>query len=539
MSRSSRRSRLALPPEVVGPLHKVTDVRGALLGYAMRAISGADEFGQLQNRRFRQGAVPNAHLLALFSRLREVLAQLHARNVVVGDLNDGNLLFAGDALSLIDADSMQFAGLPCAVGHERYLDPRLYGVDLSLAPAFSPGTDWYSFAVMLFSSLLCVHPFGGVQKKLPTLVRRAEARHSVMRPDVVFPRAGIHFKVLPDEALGWFERVFEKDARDQVPARLLQMQFSTCSCGLEHARAVCPECQTLGPASARQAISSNGRCTARSVFRTTGRVLAAAMQGGLRYAYEENSRVRREDGSLVLDAPATVGMRFGINGPSTWVAGRSGRVTRVRDEQVVERASTSLVGVTPIIATSAAASYRLEQEWLVEQTTGARIGQVLENQTRVWTGERMGFGFYRAGGLTVAFVMRTGRSGLKQVALPPITGRLIDADCVFDDRHALFSALTEVDGRQSGIHFLIDEHGTVIASGETVQARGKALLGGRVVCATNQGLLSLKIDSGRLLPGTAFPDSAPFVDPTDELFAQADGSLLIVGTTEIMSLSLS
>ena len=106
---------------------------------------------------------------------------------LVGDFNEGNVLFRGATPFLIDADSMQFDGLPCCVGHEKFLDPRLYGVDLTRAPRFDPGTDWYAWSVLLFSSLLYVHPFGGIHKKFATPLRRAEARYSVLRPDVTYP----------------------------------------------------------------------------------------------------------------------------------------------------------------------------------------------------------------------------------------------------------------------------------------------------------------------------------------------------------------
>src|SRR6185369_28895 len=121
----------------------------------------------------------SARVTELFRALAAGLTQLHAAGVIAGDLNDGNVLARGAEPYLIDADSMQLAGLPCPVAHERFLDPRLYGIDLSAKPVFDQGSDWYAFAVMLFNSLLYVHPFGGVHTSLPTPQRRAEARHSL------------------------------------------------------------------------------------------------------------------------------------------------------------------------------------------------------------------------------------------------------------------------------------------------------------------------------------------------------------------------
>lgn len=528
-----------LPKEVMAPRGLLTDSGGKLVGYAMPLVRGVDVLGRLQQRRWREGNIDHQQVLSLFARLQALVAQLHAAQVVVGDLNDGNVLFAKDTLVLIDADSLQFGGMPCPVGHERYLDPRLYGVDLGAAPAFTPQTDWYALAVMLFSSLLYVHPFGGVHTKWPTLTRRAEARHSVLKPDVVYPKAAAPFRVLPDAALSWFEGVFERDVREPPPPSVVGLQFSRCRCGLEHARGVCPACQALGPISARQAVRSSGRCTARTLFETSGRVLAAALQGGVRYVYEEAGRVRREDGSLVSNEAAPLGARYAISGASTWWAERSGQLTKVLREQVVERARTGVNAGTPVVAANANASYRIEQEWLVEQETGARVGQVLENQTQVWLGPSLGFGFYRVGALTVAFITRPGRSGLKAVRLPQLVGRIVQTECVFDARHALFSVVLEQGGAVKGLHWLIDDGGQVLGEGEHPYATGKALLNGCVLCATPQGLLSLSLDGRRLVPGTLFSDAAELVDPTDELLAQPDGSLVIVTAQSLLQLSLS
>ncbi len=535
-----------LPAAVVGPVGLLHDATDAIVGYAMPAVSGAEEFARLSQRRWREGAVSNDEVQRLFSALFASLGDVHRAGVVVGDFNDGNVLFRAGLPYFIDADSMQFAGLPCSVGHERFLDPRLYGVDLAASPRFEPGSDRYAFGVLLFSSLLYVHPFGGIHKKLGTALRRAEARHSVLRADVTYPRHAVHYRVLPDDALSWFERVFEKDERGPAPASVLGLKWSTCTCGVSHARAVCPECQTLGPASTRQALRSHGRCTARTVFRTTGRILAAAMRGGLRYVYEEGGVVRREDGAEVSTGAASAGTRFFIGGASTWIADVRGAVTRIDNGRVSERTSTGVRVTTPVFAASSSAAYRTEGEWLVDEVTGSRIGQVLEGQTWIWTGERLGFGFYRAGGFTFAFIVQPGRAGLREVKLPHLKGHLVDAEAVFDEAHVLLSCVLEVDGKETTSLWLFAADGTLRAEGSGSSsermfagARGRALLHGRVVAATDEGLLSLKVDGGRLIEGTLFTDTEPFVSAGDELVPQTDGSLYAVGTREVVQLTLS
>ena len=201
-----------LPAAVMSPTELATDKSGRVIGYSMPLVPGAEDFGRLAQRKWRLGVISNSGLTSLFRELHAIVEELHLAKIVIGDFNDGNVLFApspqpsppggrGGSVFLIDSDSMQFGGYPCPVGHERFLDPKLYGVDLSSAPRFDDGSDWYAFSVLLFQSLLAVHPFGGTHPKLATLLRRAEARHSLMQSDVVVPRLAVPPKVLPDDPL--------------------------------------------------------------------------------------------------------------------------------------------------------------------------------------------------------------------------------------------------------------------------------------------------------------------------------------------------
>ncbi len=359
-----------LPGAVVAPLELARSARGEVLGYAMPLVPGATEFSRLANRKWRQGALGNTALMHVFRQLHGTLQAVHARAVLVGDFNDGNVLLADDGPHLIDADSFQFGSYACPVAHERFLDPRLYGVDLAQAPRFTEGSDWYAFAVLLFSSLLYVHPFGGTHANLPTLLRRAEARHSVFQSDVMLPRLATPVTVLPDDLNHWFRAVFERDARQPFPLALLDLPWATCTCGVEHARSVCPACHALGPLVARQVLRVKGRCTARTAFETSGRVLYAAMSGGLRYLCEEAGVVKREDGEVVTHGRGP-NARWAIAGRTTWVADERGRVEKVVGGRVVERAQTAVrQGQQPVLGTQ----YRQEEDWLVDQATGARVG---------------------------------------------------------------------------------------------------------------------------------------------------------------------
>ncbi len=563
----------SLPSAVRSPEELLLDVKGNVIGYRMALVPGAVEFSRLANRKWRAGVISSGWLADIFGQLHAVVRELHAAGVIIGDFNDGNVLLADDGPSpqpsprsagrgsaapfggsgdllplrsggrpgggrpaLIDADSMQFAGLPCPVGHERFLDPHLYGVDLTKAPRFTTGSDWYAYNVLLFQSLLSVHPFGGTHGKLATLLRRAEARHSVFRSDVLLPRTATPPKVLPDDLLHWFHAVFEKDERQTFPPQLLQLSWTTCNCGVEHARAACPECQRLGPVVARPVLRSSGRCTARTVFETKGRILAAAMQGGLRYLYEEHGVLRREDGAVIstsLENP-----RVELAGQVTWLADADGRVEKWLGDRLVERTQTATRQRWPVLAASPTHAWRQSQEWLVEHETGARVGQVLEGQTALWSGAQLGCGFYRAGGVTVAFLLRAGRPGLKRVEGIGWQGRVRDAHAVFDARHALLTVVVEDGGRDVVHRWLIGEDGVVLAKATGGAAGHAALLNGRVIIGTDAGLVALKNEAGNLIEAMHFPDTQQFVSAGDELFPNADGSLYVAGARDLTQLSL-
>ncbi|MCC6748461.1 MAG: hypothetical protein IT371_12430 [Deltaproteobacteria bacterium] len=536
-----------LPASVVAPSALLQDKSGTVVGYAMRAVEGADELRRLAQRSFRDGLVPTQRVVGLFRQLFLALAELHARRVVVGDLNDGNALFRGDEVAIIDADSMQFEGLPCVVGHERFLDPRLYGVDLAAGPAFTEESDWYAFDVLLFASLLYLHPYGGTLDGYPTPLRRAEARMSVLRPKVTLPKAAASPTVLPDDVLGHFEAVFDRDARGAFPPRLLEMRWTRCSCGLEHARPACPACAKLGKVVAQPVLRRHGRCEARTVLRTRGRILAAALQGTLRTLVLEGEEVRREDGSRVFQGLVTPELAFGLAGRSTWI-GRGTELVRVEDERVVERVRTDTRLGRPVFATSQRGVLRLEDGWLVDGATTRRMGQLLEGQSALWAGEALGCAAYRAGLLTLWFVFELDRPGLRPIALPQVRGRLLDASVVLGERELVVARAVEEQGRVRHEVYLVDARGGVLGvrQGAPEEARllasltGKALQGGRLVCATEEGLLSVTLDrqSGLLLDGALFPDTRPFVEEGAALLPAPGGAVYVVTAREITQLTL-
>src|SRR5205814_2102650 len=112
---------------------------------------------------------------------------------------------------------------------------------------FDAGSDAYALRVLLFQSLLGVHPYGGVHAKLPTLLRRAQAAWSILRGDVKLPKVALPFAILGDDLLDDFTRCFDKGERTALSSStaLDRVKFRKCTtCGVEHARTACPLCKT-------------------------------------------------------------------------------------------------------------------------------------------------------------------------------------------------------------------------------------------------------------------------------------------------------
>ncbi len=120
----------SLPAEVICPTSLVVSNTGSFLGYTMPLCSGVLEAGGFLHPATRPAGWSLAQACTLLGDIHRVLSELHAHGLVVGDLNDGNILIAGGLPRLIDVDSFQVPRqgqrpLRCVVAHEKYLDPHL------------------------------------------------------------------------------------------------------------------------------------------------------------------------------------------------------------------------------------------------------------------------------------------------------------------------------------------------------------------------------------------------------------------------------
>lgn len=242
-----------LPGAVVAPCGFALAAKRSheVVGYVMPKVAGTalHAFGEPKWR--REHPVPGAAVVAALLGLHDAIAGLHRAGIVIGDCNDLNVLVDGRAVHLIDVDSYQFAGYPCSMFSERFLDPRLCDAQLQPIKPHDRDSDWFAFAAMAVRSLLGVGPWGGVHQPAMASLRcaapaRPARRLSVLGADIIYPRAARPLEILPDDLLAVLRGIFERDVRGVFPrAQLERLQLRSCAtCGDEHARLRCPSCQT-------------------------------------------------------------------------------------------------------------------------------------------------------------------------------------------------------------------------------------------------------------------------------------------------------
>lgn len=535
-----------LPNNVIVPRNLALDRNGKLLGYEMNLVDGAEPLIMLSNKKFRR-AFSNEDTVTVLRNTRHTLQGIHRAGVVVGDFNDLNVLFKGLQSYFIDADSMQFAGLPCVVATERFLDPSLFGQDFAGSPVFTTASDNYALAVMIFQSLLYVHPYGGIHKGYKTLLRRAESNISVFDKDVKYPKAAMPFGILPDDLLSYFQSVFDRGERTLVPEMLLgNLRFTTCSgCGAVHARAVCPIC-SIASAAIKEAITYHGSCKASRILKTLGYIVdATVQQGRLLYLLVEGESVKRENGELVLKEKPTQDMRFSFMGNST-VIGKGDQVVVVKNEKVHVKSNTQKLGNLPMFDSNIADYFTLSGDYLAGNDENL-IGQILSGQTWFKVGPTFGLGFYRVGKTFVYFVFDVEKGGLDDaVELPQLAGKIIDAECIFNNDYALLTFSRVDQGKTYNSMYLVKRDGTVVSQFECEadnsrvlsNIRGKVLGGKNVLTATDDGLLLMVPENGQMVESKLFADTEPFVDENCELLMAKDG-VYVVSEKEITHLRLS
>jgi serine/threonine protein kinase len=145
----------------------------AFSGFLMPRLSDSFKILDIYNPKVRRSKCPGfnwKYLIHTALNLSIAVNALHAKNYVIGDINESNILVNHQALvSLIDTDSFQVEGSTgqvyrCPVGKEEFTPPELHGIQFNQVNRL-PQHDYFGLAVLIFLLLMeGNHPFSGVMK---------------------------------------------------------------------------------------------------------------------------------------------------------------------------------------------------------------------------------------------------------------------------------------------------------------------------------------------------------------------------------------
>lgn len=528
---------------------------GSIVGYTMKYLSKTEPLLRYQEKKFRAGT-PVDCVRDIFDHLHHTLDTIHVQRVVIGDFHDLNVLVDKDHkfASIIDTDSFQYDKWFCNTFTEVFVDPLLCDQQAHSPVLMRPHnqmSDWYAYAVMLMRCLLYVGPYGGIYKpknpkdNVPHPARPLK-RISVFHPDVQYPKPALHYKLLGDDLNHMFHRMFAQDYRARFPEHLVaDIRWTKCDkCGVTHARRLCPDCKPTPAAAVVATTIVRGKVTVSTLFKLQrGRIIFATVQGGeLKYVYHDGIDFIREGGFTVLRAPQIPNGASRIRGNDTLMV-EPGKFSLVKRGQSV--AGVNIFTVYPADTCDANSHhfYWARGGQLFRDDTHAPfyIGDVLDGLTKFWVGEKFGFGFYRAGSLSVAFVFDAERQGINDgVKFPRITGELVDSTCVFTDKLAWSFQSIKVGAKIINRCVVVSSKGDIIATAEADAGdpswlgsiRGKAPVAGFLFAATDDGLVRVEVQNGTLSVTRNFPDTESFVDSETRLLVTQKG-LVAVSPQEI------
>jgi hypothetical protein len=576
-----------LPERVIAPAALATDRKrgGRIVGYAMRLVAGAELLARYAEPQLRRQTASGNHAVAVLRDLHATVTALHRAGVIIGDFNDSNVLVSGQRAYLIDADSFQFGGFPCTVFTERFVDPLLCDPAAAapvLCRPYSDDSDWYAFHVLAMRTLLGVGPYGGVHRPSDPARRVPQAarplrRLTVFDQSVVYPRPALPYDVLPDPLLARLQDVFCRDRRGPMPPALLdQLRFTRClGCGAEHARDVCPRCRPgmARPAAARPAGDAHGRLRVDEVAVVAGAIACVGFAGtALVFLGLDAGQLRDHTGAVLHPAPGrTIACWAGgavvagagharIIAPASAPGGARGRATSALSGMGDDIATDTCAGepalcVSPDGRHMAWASNGRLLCWRGGSAPAALgptdLGAVLRGQTRLWLGDALGFGFYRAGALAVGFLFDPERRGLNdRVELPAMRGRIEHVACALgSDRVWLFWREHRL-GKEIARCAVIAASGALLATAETdsngadsdgawlLAGAGATALGPYLFAPTDGGVVRVEAHGNTLRASRSFPATEPFVSAGDRLMAGA-GGLYVIKHDRILRLTLS
>lgn len=213
------------------PVDLVRDEKGRAWGFVMKKLTGYAPLHKLFNPMDRKNLFPDKgynFLVHVARNLATAFYKLHEAGLIVGDVNEGNILVNHNGLiAFIDCDSFQVRDEKgyffCEVGVPRYTPPELLKKGSFEKVVRTVNTDSFSLAVLIFQLLfLGRHPFAGKNKSTvdydeETAIRQKQFAYSLenKKKKLAPPPDSFDISNLPEQVTTLFHQAFEQDSRPE------------------------------------------------------------------------------------------------------------------------------------------------------------------------------------------------------------------------------------------------------------------------------------------------------------------------------------
>ena len=217
------------------PKDIVKDQQGKYCGFVMRKLSGYVPLHNLFSPMDRKRMFPDKgynFLVHVARNLATAFYALHAAGLIVGDINEGNILVdAQGMVAFIDCDSFQVKDGTryhlCEVGVPRYTPPELLANNSFQKVVRTINTDSFSMAILIFQLLfLGRHPYAGKNNSAEDIDEEKAIKNNwfayslqnnngrLLPPADCFP-----LKSLPKDLIALFHQSFEQVNNRPLPAK--------------------------------------------------------------------------------------------------------------------------------------------------------------------------------------------------------------------------------------------------------------------------------------------------------------------------------
>lgn len=531
---------MKLPIYDVGPISLAHDsASGVVAGYKMLLVNNSVMLSKFGSHKFKRG-VSNNRVSQIFTKLWDAVESNHTGGIVIGDFTPYNVLVDDtDTPRIIDIDSAQFGAYICDTFTDRYVDPTICkfeytktgDLNLQMIKRHSAISDWYSYCVMLLTSLLAIDPYEGVYRGVTR--SRREERISIFHKDVGLPTSALNWNRLSDDMVSHLSGVIDGDKRIQFPKKLLGDTWKVCpKCNKEYARSYCPEC-TSGPPPQIIKLSTvvTGTVKVITTFTIpTGSILAAKYHAGkVRLLYHDGQGYYREDRGLVMNGSIVPGDRYVLSGDRT-IIGRGSKAVVLEPGYKPSIVPVDTYDGTSVIDGNGDTYYytTMGQLYRYRPLAPELVSAVIPRHTNIWCGDDFGFGFYKVDVLSDGFIF--GKSGvIDGIRIPPFYGQIVASECYFSDRMAWLFLSVQEGGKTVNKCMAVRSDGQITGYADSTPSRGDWLSSIYGKVAYKDKLLSATKGSPVILDSSLvieqeIPYYKPYID-TDSLLL-SNGLLL-------------